>query len=110
MQDLKEGDIILIKGFKNNVNIYCHMHFKDLIGLPTRVSVGSNGFYVSHPYLDTAPLNENCVEFEILESNDELSHQEYKTKQKLYHQMTGGRPIKNLDKLKNFFLNISIYL
>ena len=111
MQDLKSGDIILIKGFKDpaNVNFYCHMHFKDLIGLPTRVSVAFNSFYVSHPNLDSVPLNE-CVEFDILESTDEISHQEFKSKQKLYQQMMGGqpKPIKNLDKLKNFFLKKNI--
>jgi len=111
MQDLKNGDIILIKGFKDpaNVNFYCHMHFKDLIGLPTRVSIAFNSFYVSHPNLDSVPLNE-CVEFDILESTDEISHQEFKSKQKLYQQMMGGqpKPIKNLDKLKNFFLKKNI--
>ncbi len=111
MQDLKKGDIILIKGFKDpaNVNFYCHMHFKDLIGLPTRVSVAFNSFYVSHPNLDSVPLNE-CVEFDILESTDEISHQEFKSKQKLYQQMMGGqtKPVKNLDKLKNFFLKKNI--
>jgi hypothetical protein len=85
------------------------MHFKDLIGLPTRVSIAFNSFYVSHPNLDSVPLNE-CVEFDILESTDEISHQEFKSKQKLYQQMMGGqpKPIKNLDKLKNFFLKKNI--
>jgi hypothetical protein len=68
-----------------------------------------NSFYVSHPNLDSVPLNE-CVEFDILESTDEISHQEFKSKQKLYQQMMGGqpKPIKNLDKLKNFFLKKNI--
>ena len=112
MEKLKNGDIILIKGFQSqdNVEFYCYQHYKDLIGLPTRVSVHHGENYVTHPVLDLVPLNETCVDFDILESSDEDSHWDIKSKLQLYQQMMGGQKSvpKNLDKLKNFFLKKNI--
>lgn len=112
MEKLKNGDIILIKGFQsqNNMGFYCYQHYKDLIGLPTRVSVHHGENYVTHPVLDLVPLNKKCVDFDILESSDELSHRDFKTKLQTYKQMMGGHKStpKNLDKLKNFFLKKNI--
>lgn len=66
--ELKIGDTIYIKGFKDeNPEFYCWKHMKDLIDFPTRVFLIRNDtIYVTHPTLDVVPLSEDCVDYEVL--------------------------------------------
>ena len=80
--ELKMGDTIYIKGFKDEKpEFYCQKHMKDLIGFPTRVFLIRNGeVYVTHPILDAVPLSENCVDYEVLEDIDLGYHRELKSR------------------------------
>ena len=81
--ELKMGDTIYIKGFKDEKpEFYCQKHMKDLIGFPTRVFLIRNGeVYVTHPILDVVPLSENCVDYEVLDDIDLGYHRELKSRQ-----------------------------
>ena len=80
--ELKMGDTIYIKGFKDEEpEFYCQKHMKDLIGFPTRVFLIRNGdVYVTHPILDVVPLSENCVDYEVLDDIDLGYHRELKSR------------------------------
>jgi len=80
--EVKMGDTIYIKGFKNeNPEFYCLKHMKDLIGFPTRVFLIRNGeVYVTHPILDLVPFLEDCVDYEVIEDIDLGYHGDLKKK------------------------------
>ena len=80
--ELKMGDTIYVKGFKDEKpEFYCWKHMKDLIGLPTRVFLERNGdVFVTHPILDAVPLSENCVDYEVLKDIDLGYHRELKSR------------------------------
>ena len=82
---LNQTDVIYIHGFKDEApNFYCWKHFKDLIGLPTRVFLIRNGtIYVTHPTLDVVPLDD-CVNYEVLTDIDVGYHRQLKDKLQLF--------------------------
>ena len=83
MEDFKMGDVIYIKGFKEDKpEFFCWKHLKDLIGLPTKVLLIRNEvIYVTHPVLDAVPFNPECVDYEVMENIDLGYHRELKQNQ-----------------------------
>lgn len=84
---LENGDVIYIHGFKEEKpSFYCSQHFKDLIGLPTRVFLNmSDTIYVTHPILDVVPLYD-CVDYEVLTDVDVGYHHKLKDKLQMLKQ------------------------
>ena len=101
--ELKIGDTIYIKGFKDeNPEFFCWKHLKDLIELPTRVFLIRNGeVYVSHPTLDVVPFNENCVDYEVLGDVNLGYHQDLKKNFETIKRF-GVKKIPK-EKISNFF-------
>jgi hypothetical protein len=98
---LEIGNVIYIHGFKREKpNFSCLQHFKDLIGLPTRVFLNMSGtIYVTHPILDVVPLYD-CVNYEVLEDVDLGYHKDVKNKLNLMAQMGASRiPVQKVKKL-----------
>ena len=100
---LKMDDTIYIKGFINEKpEFFCRIHFKDLIGFPTRVFLIINDtIYVTHPTLDVVPLSENCVDYEVLEDVDMGYHRKLKDTLSLMKKM--GVPKLPVEKVKKLY-------
>jgi len=99
---LENGDVIYIHGFKEeNPSFYCSQHFKDLIGLPTRVFLNMSGtIYVTHPILDVVPLYD-CVDYEVLTDVDVGYHHKLKDKLQMLKQF--GVKSVPIDMVKKIF-------
>ena len=99
---LENGDVIYIHGFKEeNPSFYCSQHFKDLIGLPTRVFLNmSDTIYVTHPILDVVPLYD-CVDYEVLTDVDVGYHHKLKDKLQMLKQF--GVKSVPIDMVKKIF-------
>ena len=99
---LENGDVIYIHGFKEEKpSFYCSQHFKDLIGLPTRVFLNmSDTIYVTHPILDVVPLYD-CVDYEVLTDVDVGYHHKLKDKLQMLKQF-GVKSIP-IDMVKKIF-------
>jgi hypothetical protein len=99
---LKERDVIYIQGFKDEEpDFYCDLHFRDLIGFPTRVfTIQNDIIYVTHPILDVVPLFD-CVNYEILEDVNLGYHRELKDKLQTLKKM--GVPRVPKKSINNFF-------
>lgn len=105
---LQQTDVIYIKGYKTkSPSFYCEKHFRGLIGFPTRVLLVRNDeVYVTHPELDTVPLDENCVDYVILNDINVGHHHQLKKKLQLIKQLGMKMvPIKFLPKIFNSRLN-----
>ena len=91
MEDFKMGDVIYIKGFKEDKpEFFCWKHLKDLIGLPTKIFLIRNGvIYVTHPVLDVVPFNPECVNYEVMENIDLGYHRELKQDQQTLMSLLG---------------------
>ena len=99
---LKMDDTIYIKGFINKKpEFFCRIHFKDLIGFPTRVFLIINDtIYVTHPTFDVVPLSENCVDYEVLEDVDVGYHKQLKDKLQTIRQFgVKSVPIEMVKKI-----------
>jgi len=92
MEDINMGDVIYIKGFKNEVpEFFCWKHLKDLIGLPTKVFLMRNDtIYVTHPILDVVPFNPECVDYEVIQNVDLGYHRELKQDQNTLIKLLGN--------------------
>lgn len=103
IMELKQGDSIYIKRFKSeDIDFYCYKHMNDLIGFPTRVFLVRNDIiYVTHPTLDVVPLEDNCVDYEVLEDIDLGYHRELKDKLQALKTMGVKRVPKKT--IKNMF-------
>ena len=105
---LQQGDVIYIKGYKTkSPSFYCEKHFRGLFGFPTKVLLVRNGeVYVTHPELDNVPLDENCVDYVILNDINVGYHHQLKEKLQLIKQLGMKMvPIKFLPKIFNSKLN-----
>ena len=91
MKDFKMGDVIYIKGFKEDKpEFFCWKHLKDLIGLPTKIFLIRNEvIYVTHPVLDAVPFNPECVDYEVMENIDLGYHRELKQDQQTLMSLLG---------------------
>jgi len=91
MEDFKMGDVIYIKGFKEDKpEFFCWKHLKDLIGLPTKIFLIRNGvIYVTHPVLDVVPFNPECVNYEVMENINLGYHRELKQDQQTLMSLLG---------------------
>lgn len=99
---LENGDVIYIHGFKEEKpSFYCSQHFKDLIGLPTRVFLNmSDTIYVTHPILDVVPLYD-CVDYEVLTDVDVGYHHKLKDNLQMLKQF--GVKSVPIDMVKKIF-------
>lgn len=105
---LQQTDVIYIKGYKTkSPSFYCEKHFRDLIGFPTKVLTVRNGeVYVTHPELDVVPMDEDCIDYVILDDINVGYHHNLKEKLQLMKLMGVKRvPMGLLSKIFDLSLN-----